>query len=68
MNEPHDPNAPNDLYQYVPGTHSARGKFTDRSAETSAEVCVLLHRGWFTLGAAALVAVGGAMLAARRRT
>lgn len=67
MTEAHDPNAPNDLYQYVPGTHSARGKFNDCSANSSAEIRLSLHRGWFTLGAAALVAVGGALVAAQRR-
>ncbi|HSU18119.1 MAG TPA: SDR family oxidoreductase, partial [Acidobacteriaceae bacterium] len=36
--EPRDPNAPDDLYNYVPGVHSARGKFDDRSKRTSAEV------------------------------
>ncbi len=47
-----DPNAPNNLYNYVPGTWSARGKFDDRSARTSAEVFVSLHRHWFALGIA----------------
>lgn len=67
QSEPSDPNAPNDLYEYVPGTHSARGKFTDRSVDHSAEICVSLHRGWFALGATALLAAGGAVLATRRR-
>lgn len=48
-----DPNAPNNLYEYVPGKWSARGKFDDRSARTSAEVFVSLHRHWFALGIAA---------------
>lgn len=67
QSEPRDPNAPNDLYDYVPGTHSARGKFTDRSATSSAEVCVSIHRSWFTWGAAALAVVGGALVATGRR-
>ena len=29
--EPRDPSVPNNLYEYVPGVHSARGKFDDRS-------------------------------------
>ena len=66
-NEPKDPNAPNNLYDYVPGKHSARGKFADRSTMTSIEVAVVLHRNWFVLGAAALLtAVGGAIVAKRR--
>ncbi len=64
--EPRNPDAPNNLYNYVPGTHSARGKFADRSTRTSAEVFVTLHRHWFALGAVALVAAGGTLLAKKR--
>jgi len=67
QNEPRDPNAPNNLYQYVPGIHSARGKFDDRSKRTSAEVYVSLHREWFALGALALVGIGATLFASRRR-
>ncbi len=67
-NEPRDPNAPNNLYHYVPGVHSARGKFADRSKRTSAEVCITLHRGWFTLGAAVLLAAAGGALAVKKRS
>lgn len=64
--EPKDPNAPNNLYDYVPGKHSARGKFADRSTRTSAEVFVTLNRHWFFLGGAmALAAFGGALLGKR---
>ncbi len=66
--EPKDPNAPDNLYAFVPGTHSARGKFEDRMHRRSAEVFVTLHRGWAALGAAALVAGGAALVAARRRS
>lgn len=65
--EPRDPNAPNNLYDYVPGVHSARGKFDSRSKRTSAEVFVSLHRGWFAFGAIALIGLGGSLLAGRRR-
>ena len=65
--EPKDPKAPNNLYDYVPGKHSARGKFADRSTMTSIEIAVVLHRSRFVLGAAAiLAAVGGAIVAKRR--
>jgi NADP-dependent 3-hydroxy acid dehydrogenase YdfG len=67
QSEPRDPNAPNNLYQYVPGIHSARGKFDDRSKRTSAEVYVSLHRKWFALGALALAGIGAALFASRRR-
>ena len=51
-----DPNAPNNLYNYVPGKWSARGKFDDRSRRTSAEVFVSLHRHWLALGVIGLIA------------
>lgn len=58
--EPRNPDAPNNLYNYVPGVHSARGKFADKSKRTSAEVFLTLHRHWFALGAAVLAVAGGA--------
>lgn len=57
QDHPQDPNAPNNLYEYVPGRHSARGKFDDRSKRTSVEVFFSLHRAWFALGTAALAGV-----------
>ena len=66
-NDPKDPNAPDNLYNYVPGVHSARGKFTDRSSATSAEIFASLHLGAVALGAAvALTAIGGALIAKRK--
>lgn len=66
-NHPKDPNAPNNLYEYVPGKHSARGKFADRSTMTSIEVDILLHREVVALAAAvALTAVGAVVLTNRR--
>ena len=64
--EPKDPDAPNNLYDYVRGTHSARGKFDDRMSRSSAEVFVSMNRGWIALGLA-LVAGGVVAAAARRR-
>lgn len=63
--EPRDPNAPNDLYNYVPGAHSARGRFANRSKRTSAEIFVTLHRTWFMAAAALILAAGGTLLAKR---
>ena len=63
--EPKDPDALDNLYNYVPGSHSARGKFDKRMSRSSLEVTLSLHRGWVALGAAALA--GGALLAARRQ-
>lgn len=69
QNEPRDPNAPNNVYEFVPGTHSARGKFGDRSTQTSGEIFLSLNRGAVALGAAALLgAVGGFILATRKTT
>lgn len=65
--QPKDPTAPNNLYEYVPGKHSARGKFADRSTMTSMEVNILLHRNRFALGAAVLLATVGGVLVAKRR-
>lgn len=66
QNEWRNPNAPNNLYNYVPGTHSARGKFTDRSKNSSPEITASLHAGWFAGGAAALAVAGGALILAGR--
>jgi NAD(P)-dependent dehydrogenase (short-subunit alcohol dehydrogenase family) len=66
-NDPKDPNTPDNLYSYVPGTHSTRGKFTDRSSATSSEIFASLHLGAVALGAAvALTALGGALIAKRK--
>lgn len=67
QNEPRDPNAPNNLYEYVPGVHSARGKFDDRSKRSSTEVFVSLHRHWFALGALALAGTGAVIACIRSR-
>lgn len=65
--EPKDPNAPDNLYNYVPGVHSARGRFTDRSSRTSAEIFLSLNRGTVATAAAlALTGIGAAILAKRR--
>lgn len=61
-----NPHAPNNLYHYVPGTWSARGKFSDRSARTSAEVFVSLHCHWFALGVAGLATASLALYKTRR--
>ncbi len=64
--EPRDPNAPNNLYEYVPGIDGTRGRFDNRSKRASAEVFFSLHRNWFALGAAALVAAGMTALASQK--
>jgi short-subunit dehydrogenase len=64
--EPRNPNASNNLYSYVPGIHSARGKFTDRSKRTSAEVFMLLHRNLFAVGALAIAIAAASALVVKR--
>jgi NAD(P)-dependent dehydrogenase (short-subunit alcohol dehydrogenase family) len=66
-NEPKNPDAPNNLYNYVPGKHSARGKFSDRSTMTSIEVSVVLNRDWLAMGAAVLCTIVGATIIAKRK-
>lgn len=65
--EPRDPYAPNNLYEYVPGVHSARGKFDDRSRRSSVEVFLSLHPEWFALGALALAGTGALLAVFRSR-
>ncbi|MBW4025819.1 MAG: SDR family oxidoreductase [Acidobacteria bacterium] len=48
---------PNNLWEFVPGTHSARGPFDGRSCSWSPQVEANINRKWLALGAAAL-AVG----------
>ena len=64
--EPRNPEVPNNLYNFVPGTHSARGKFADRSKRTSAEVFFSLNRHWFALGAIAAIGIGTTLFQRRR--
>lgn len=66
-NEPRDPAAADNLHRYVPGRHSSRGKFSQRSEDSSGELFVSLHRKSFTLGAIALITFGVAALGLRRR-
>jgi NAD(P)-dependent dehydrogenase (short-subunit alcohol dehydrogenase family) len=63
QSEPTPPNAPNNVYHYLPGTHGARGKFTNQSANRSAEIYFSIHRNWILGGVAAMAA--GALWAAK---
>jgi len=66
QDEPRDDDEPDNLYSYVPGRHSARGKFGGRAKESSAQVWLSLNRSW-VLGAAGLMVGVGAALLGRRR-
>lgn len=65
--EPRDPNAPNNLFDYVPGVHGVRGKFDDQSRRRTADVFLSVHSHWLAAGALALISVGGALLLRRHR-
>ena len=65
QDKPHDPEAPNNLYRYVPGTHSAHGPFGNRSAETSPEAFYSANRNWLVAGVALLAAGCGLLLSQR---
>lgn len=67
QDQPRDPNAPNNLYDYVPGIHSARGKFDSRSKRSSAEVFFVLHRQWFAWAALSIAGTGAVLLGLRNR-
>ena len=56
QDEPRDPDAPNNLYEYVPGVHSTRGKFDARSKKSSVEVTLAMHRNVLAVGALGLIA------------
>jgi NAD(P)-dependent dehydrogenase (short-subunit alcohol dehydrogenase family) len=65
MDEPKDSNEQDNLYSYVPGRHSARGKFDGRSKEWSAQVWASLNRNWLLLGAGIAMAAGAALMRGR---
>lgn len=57
---PADPNAPNNLYQPVPGEYGAHGAFNEQSRGRSVQLWGTKHRGWVILGAIAMgIAVSG---------
>jgi len=66
QDEPRDPSAKNNLYEYVPGTHATRGKFDARSKHRSVEVSLAMHRNWLAVGALGVVAVAAAVVARNR--
>jgi len=65
IDEPEDPNRPDNLWGPLPGDHGAHGVFDDRSQDMSIELELNKQRGWIFAGAAALLLA--AALGARRR-
>ncbi len=65
--EARDPNAPDNLYHFVPGKHGARGRFDNRSKHSSSEIFVDIHSNWFAAGAAVLGIAAAALVSSRWR-
>lgn len=64
--QPRDPASPNNLYEYVHGTHSARGPFDAKSKHSSLAVEASLHRNWLLLSAGAVLMGAAAIWKGRR--
>jgi len=54
IDEPEDPNRPDNLWSPLPGDHGAHGVFDDRATARSIEFELNRRRGWILAGAAAL--------------
>jgi len=65
MDEPREANDRDNLHAYVPGRHSARGKFDGRAKERSAQVWASLNRNWLLASAGVLLAAGAALVSRR---
>jgi NAD(P)-dependent dehydrogenase (short-subunit alcohol dehydrogenase family) len=64
IDEPEDPNRPDNLWQSLPGDHGAHGVFDDRALDRSMQLELNKNRSWIMAGAA-MVLLG--LLAAARR-
>ena len=62
MDQWRDPEDPNNLYSYVPGRHSTRGKFDARAKDCSAQITLSMHKNWFVIGAGVIAAMGALMV------
>jgi NAD(P)-dependent dehydrogenase (short-subunit alcohol dehydrogenase family) len=54
IDEPEDPNRPDNLWSPLPGDHGAHGVFDDRATDRSIAFELNQRRGWILAGAAAL--------------
>jgi NAD(P)-dependent dehydrogenase (short-subunit alcohol dehydrogenase family) len=64
IDEPEDPNRPDNLWQSLPGDHGAHGVFDDRALDRSMQLELNKNRSWIMAGAA--VVLLGLLAAARR--
>jgi short-subunit dehydrogenase len=62
--EPADPNAPNNLYEPLPGDHGAHGRFDRMAHHFSLQWWADAHRGWLAVGGV-LGLLGGLFLLKR---
>jgi LPXTG-motif cell wall-anchored protein len=62
--EPADPNAPNNLYEPLPGDHGSHGAFDHLAHDFSMQLWADQHRGWLTL--AGLLGLAGGLYMLRR--
>jgi NADP-dependent 3-hydroxy acid dehydrogenase YdfG len=62
LDEPEDPNRPDNLFEPVPGPFGAHGTFDDRARDHSVQLWAVKHRRWLAAaaGAALGVVVGAA--------
>jgi NAD(P)-dependent dehydrogenase (short-subunit alcohol dehydrogenase family) len=67
LDEPVDPNRPDNLFEPAPGDWAAHGPFDDRALKRSVLLWANLHREWLAVGAGVAAAVAGA-LASRKRS
>lgn len=63
--EPASPNAPNNLYQPLPGDHGAHGRFDHMAHRFSWQLWLDQHRGWVAAGGL-LGLLGGLLLSQRK--
>ena len=66
IDEPEDPNRPDNLWQPLPGDPGAHGVFDDRATPVSIDLELNKQRAWIFAGAG-LLAVGAIVAAARNR-
>jgi hypothetical protein len=64
IDEPEDPNRPNNLWKPLPGDHGAHGAFDTRSIDTSIELELNKRRPWI-VAAGVLIGVATAALISR---
>jgi hypothetical protein len=60
--EPADPNAPNNLYEPLPGDHGAHGQFDRLAHDYCLQLWTDQHRGWLAVGGLLALLGGWALL------